>query len=510
MTYTATTSGDTRRHIRGSGLLLFGHVLQRAINFIGQVLIIRYLSQTDYGAFAYALTIVAFGTVIVSLGLGKTAGRFIPIFHEQGDYNRLFGTIFIVASGVIILGLCLILLVRGLQGLINPFVSDQQIVTLLLILVVLAPVQAITNVLVRIFAAFATPRAIFFRYILGPSLKLSVVLLLVLGGNDVAFVASGFVYVGTITIVVYAGILLRILRRQGLLEHLNPRDVRLPVREILRFAPTLFTTDLMHAVMPVLAVVVVEYFHGVGEIALLRAVQPVAQVNLMVFSSLAVLFMPLVARMMVRHDLEGINNLYWRSASWMAIMSFPIFLLSFSLATPLTELLFGPRYEGSAVILGLLSFGFYFGVAIGPNREALEAFGRVRYILVVEIIMLVAYLGLNLLLIPNYGALGAAIATCVSMVGLNILKQLGLRLGASISLCPLPLLKLYIMIFLISVSLLLFQQLTSSSIYLGLLLVAAAFLIVLRLNRELLHVQQTFPELLRIPMVGWVLGERRA
>src|SRR5919198_1404902 len=44
----------TDQHLRGSVLLLFGRVVALGLNFLIQILIVRYLSKSDYGAFAYA------------------------------------------------------------------------------------------------------------------------------------------------------------------------------------------------------------------------------------------------------------------------------------------------------------------------------------------------------------------------------------------------------------------------------------------------------------------------
>ena len=62
---------ETTRQIRGSSLLLTGRMLSMAINFVVQILIVRNLSETEYGAFAYALSIVAFGQTIITFGLDR-------------------------------------------------------------------------------------------------------------------------------------------------------------------------------------------------------------------------------------------------------------------------------------------------------------------------------------------------------------------------------------------------------------------------------------------------------
>ncbi len=68
---------------------------------------------------------------------------------------------------------------------------------MLLILIVLAPIQALDDVLMNGFAVFSNPRAIFFRrYVLNPVLRLAVVGLLIFGERDVEFLAVGYVVTG--------------------------------------------------------------------------------------------------------------------------------------------------------------------------------------------------------------------------------------------------------------------------------------------------------------------------
>ena len=104
------SKGGTRRQLRGSTLLLTGQVFSRGANFATQILIVRYLSQADYGAFAYALSIVTLATSLTIFGLDRAVTRYVSIYHEQRDYNRMFGTLVMVFGTIISLGLAIVLL----------------------------------------------------------------------------------------------------------------------------------------------------------------------------------------------------------------------------------------------------------------------------------------------------------------------------------------------------------------------------------------------------------------
>ena len=49
-----------RKQIRGSSLLMAGKFISVGLNFASQVLIVRYLTKSDYGAWAYTFAIVGF------------------------------------------------------------------------------------------------------------------------------------------------------------------------------------------------------------------------------------------------------------------------------------------------------------------------------------------------------------------------------------------------------------------------------------------------------------------
>ena len=74
---------DTVGQIRGSSLLLFGRLISIAITFATQVLIVRHLSTTAFGAFALAYSIAGVAQVAITLGLHRGATRFVSMYDEQ-------------------------------------------------------------------------------------------------------------------------------------------------------------------------------------------------------------------------------------------------------------------------------------------------------------------------------------------------------------------------------------------------------------------------------------------
>jgi O-antigen/teichoic acid export membrane protein len=496
-----------RGQIRGSSLLLLGRLLSRGTNFAVQIITVRYLSVGDFGAFAYALSIAHIAQTIATCGLDRAVTRFVPQYQERAEHDKLFGTLVMVTSVILSLGLAAALCLHVIAATSGSLLDDATAQAVLLILIFLVPLQALDDLIVGLFAVFAKPKAIFFRrHVLAPGLKLLVVLLLVFSGSTVLFLAAGYLMASVIGIAVYAVLLLRLMRAQGLLARWPGRRLQVPWREVLAFTFPLLMSDLVLAVMSSSAVLFLEHFRGLDAVAAYRAQQPVAAANQMVMASFATLFTPAASRLLARDDRDGVNDLYWTTAMWIAVLTFPIVALTCSLAGPTTRLLLGDRYADSAVLLTVLAGGYYFNAALGFNGLTLKIFGKLRYVVGISVVTMAVSLGANLLLVPPYGAFGAAVATCIALVAHNILKQAGLRLGTGIDLFQWRYLRGYLVILTGLIGLWMLHAVTDVPYYLSPATAALVSWVVFRCNRHLLDLEHTFPELRRIPFLRRVLG----
>ncbi len=145
---------------------------------------------------------------------------------------------------------------------------------------------------------------------MAPGLQLAVVILLIVGQTNVFFLASGYVIAGVLGILFYIVLLLQTFKQQGLFQHFVLRTIQIPVREIFSFSLPLVMSSLVHVLRGALVIMFLEHFHATSEVANFRAVMPVGELNMLVYQSFTVLFMPAAARMFARQEWSGINDLY--------------------------------------------------------------------------------------------------------------------------------------------------------------------------------------------------------
>lgn len=495
------SQGEQARQLRGSSLLLTGRVLALGINFVVQIVIIRYLSKADYGAFAYALSIVALVQAAIQLGLDRGLTRYVPIYDERNDEGRLFGVITFVVGVVTALGILVVVGVIVFRSLIEgSLVQDEGAIAMLVILIALAPIDALDNLLIGLLAAFDQTSAIFLRrYVAAPLFRLGVVLLLVVNEGSVEFLAIGYVAAGAIGLGVFGTHLVNLLRRRRVASDQRGSSFRYPIAELLTFSLPLLTTDLVFMALSASDVIMLDFFGSAEDVASLRAVVPMAKMSQIVLASFGILYVPFAARLFARGDTAGIERRYWQTATWVVVLTFPILVTTVLFANELTGTLLGEAYAESATILVILALGYSINAFFGYNGMTLNVFRAITFIVVANIFAVVANIGLNLALIPTWGPIGAAVGTTGTFLIHNLLKQWGLVRKAGIRGFGRRTGFLYLTVAMFVVLAIVTGLVFEVPFALRVVVVAASTWVVLWIARDILSVNDTFPMVARLP-----------
>jgi len=500
-------SGEIARdQIRGSSLLLAGNVISLGITFLPHLVLVRYLTPEAFGHLGYALSLVAVGKTY-ALGFNEALSRFVPIYHTRQENAKVLGSILVVFVTTLLISL---LLITGFAVASGPILAlltkGREPAGLLLILMFLVPLEACDLLIINLFACFARTREIFWgRFIIPPLLRVIVITVVVLQHSKIAILAYGYLVAELITVVVFGGLIVRELRRQKLL--LNLRYVTLPIHEIFSFSVPLMASNVIGIIGSSIPVLVLGYFHPMTTVAYYRVVLPAAVLCSMIPSNFMPLYLPSASRLFAKRDISGINHLFWETSLWMSALAFPIFLATFCFARPLTILLYGLRYAQSAPILAILSIGYFVNVIFAFNTVTLKVLGKIRPMVVLNIVTPLIIVLFNLVLIPHYGAVGAAIATAAGLIAQSLVRQLILwRVSEGLSLFEKRFASFFFVLSATAVSLYIFQLFASIPIYVGLMLALTFSVLVFWLVRKHLKIANTFPEVHRIPFIGRLLA----
>jgi O-antigen/teichoic acid export membrane protein len=142
----------------------------------------------------------------------------------------------------------------------------------------------------------------------------------------------------------------------------------------------------------------------------------------------------------------------------------------------------------------------------GFNSVTLKVMGKIRLMVMLNIFTPIIMVVLNLLLIPHFGAMGAAVATTAGLVLQCLFRQLALWLGCGINFFEMRYAAFFLLLGGCALGLYFIQFVAPSNVYFGIIMASAASVLVLSIVKEQLEIADTFPEILRLPLLGRLLA----
>jgi O-antigen/teichoic acid export membrane protein len=129
---------------------------------------------------------------------------------------------------------------------------------------------------------------------------------------------------------------------------------------------------------------------------------------------------PKFAELHARNDMQALAATAHRATLLMTVFAAPVFLIL--LAAPgYIMSVFGSDFSAGATTLQILSVGQFINVVAGSVGVLLVMSGHERDFRNVQIIVAIVVLTLNVMLIPRYGDVGAALAAASALIVQNVL-----------------------------------------------------------------------------------------
>jgi O-antigen/teichoic acid export membrane protein len=411
-------AGQARRVAGGAMIALAGGGLSIVLTTAYQLVIARRLGSSGFGLFVLALAVSSFLAESCDLGLDYGVLRFGGIAHGARDAARFRAVIVRALSWTLAAGLVAGALLAMGGGLVGRIFGKPELAPVLVPLALAVPCTGGAEV--GRAALRAMGRAL-------PSVAsdsmLAPLLRLVTGSWAVAVTpsprAAAIAYAGTEAVVLTVTLLLvwRALPRGGRAE---------PVPGLFRFS------------LPMSLNRVILYTNNQTEVVVLGILAPAATLGIFgvakrlsmiigaLLTSVTVLFNPMVADLHHRGRIEELDRLFKTSTRWLFTLGWPVCLAEVLFAPAIVRL-FGKGFASGAVALVILALGQLVNVGTGTVSNLLAMAGRARLTLANSIAFLALSLALDLVLIPRYGLIGAAVANATAIAAVNLLRLWQIR-----------------------------------------------------------------------------------
>jgi O-antigen/teichoic acid export membrane protein len=137
-------------------------------------------------------------------------------------------------------------------------------------------------------------------------------------------------------------------------------------------------------------------------------------------------YAPLVARYTLENNHAGLQDSYTKLSRWISILAVPVVAIIVLCQAQLLWLV-NPSFDGGASFLWLLLIGPLLACATGLSGNILVMTGHHVWNLSNSALLLVTLVGLNLVLIPRHGMVGASLATMVAISCMSLLQIVEVR-----------------------------------------------------------------------------------
>ncbi len=376
-----------------------GNIVSAVLSFVFSIALARLLQPVDFGIFSFVTTVAGFFIVFTDLGTSSTVGRFVAHYiggKEAGKAKAVFR---------LLLGYRTLLAGATGAGLafLHPVVAGLFGKPELGMYVLAAGAVVVASSLLDFFYSSVLSlkqfRSLFALRVVERGCRLLFATGLVLLGFGVAGAIGGLVLASAAGVAVGAA---AIVRSPAFRVRVQP----LERRKLIRFG----LWSLLHSVL------IIAY--SLVDALLLSALRPVVEVGFFSISfnwaQVITYFVPVSAVALFPYFSEGegerSGSLFATSIRYTILITLPLALLVSAFSPSIIRLFYGIAYLEAVPVLSLLSL-----VAIPITISSIFTYyfigiGKPRIPAITIATVFVAAVGLNLILIPLMGVMGAAIA----------------------------------------------------------------------------------------------------
>jgi len=404
---------------KGGSVVFAGSLFAYGVRFLIGILMARYLGAEQFGLYNLTLSTVTIAVGLAGLGLDPALVRYVSVFLKRRDTARIWGTIQ-VGLGLtmitsIIFGIGLYILA---PFIVDELFKDPRLVPLLRLGSLIIPITILGSMLAATTQGFSKMHfTSIAQDITEPIVKL---ILLVVVAITIGLNSASALMVYILCLVVVAAILLYFLNRLfDLRRPLN--SAKRNARQMLGFSIPIYGTRLIKTFRGNIQTILLGSFQAVSSVGVFTVAARVNTVGEMFHSSIVTTSAPIVSGLYDQGEKEQLTRFYQTTTKWTFSVNLPLFLILQLFPGALLSI-FGKEYVGGALALSILAWGSLVDAGTGICGVIIDMTGRTGLKLVNVILAFIFSVGLNFLLIPHWGLIGAAVASTSANIIVNLLR----------------------------------------------------------------------------------------
>lgn len=405
---------------KGGGIITIGRLYAYANRFVITLLLARLLGAEQYGVYSLALSVAAITSTVSMLGLDDAVMRYVAIYSSRRDESGLWGALQVSLGTSLLLGVMLGAALFLLADIISVnLFHEPQLTPLIRLISIVIPFLTLSEMLM-----FATRGFKKMEYsVIAENfvqLTLRLVLIVVLGmiglNPYLAVIVFGISDIAASIVLVFF-----LNKEFPLRRPLN--TARRDTREIYNFALPFWVSDLINTFRGHFQTILLGSLTTVTSAGIFAVVNKVNLLGHMSYRSIQTSSQPIIAELQSNGEWEQVGRLYKTISRWALTLNIPLILIMMLFPKQLLGMFGSSFTEGSSALM-ILALAELAIVITGMSGPIIDMTGHNKLKMVNSVTQVIISLGMNILLIPRWGLLGAALAALISIAFINFLRMI--------------------------------------------------------------------------------------
>lgn len=413
---------DLKLVAKSSIIVFIGLFLSKILIYIYRIIIARYFGPEAYGLFSLAVMIIGWFITISSFGLINGLLRFIPQYRGKKEFEKIksiirFSSIILFFSSII----STTLLFFSSNFIALTIFHNPNLIIFLKMFSFLIPLLIFSNLLLAVLIAFEEISwQSFIVNVLQNVLKvIFIILFIILGFKTNAIIFSYFLGITSMFIVAYLVCrykFSKVFQRDNLEKKLKLETHK---KFISYSWPIMFSGTIAN-MFSWIDSFSIGYFRTTFEVGYYNAAVPIVLLLGFAPELFMQLFFPLINKEFSRKNMKVIKELSQQVGKWIFLLNLPLFLIMVLFPGAIINFLFGESYLIAENALRILALGSFISNTFYLSSNLMSMLGKSRIVLANVIVTMVINIFLNIILVPKYGIVGAAISTSISWIILSM------------------------------------------------------------------------------------------
>lgn len=404
--------------VTGAGIAGVGDMVGNAVYYLTSIIITRTIGAELYGLYTLGNAIAAVSGLISRLGLDYGTLRFVSFYKGKSDNQRVKGTIISASRFVFVASILVGASIFSLSGFLEKSIFKKSGLGLAIqILIMTVPLANMIILWLNTLLSFQKIKyAVCIEKLFQPFVKLLFVVVLFLCGLEFRGVLFA-----TLASVVMAFTMACYYVKSKLPQSVWELPPKYENKQLVKFSFPVYLENILNHIILSLDIFILGSLGSAAEVGVFGVLVRLTMLIIFILTSFSVIFAPMISEVYGTKEFGRLERLYKTETRWVFTLTLPIFLGLMLFPEEILNI-WGEPFKIGAGALVVMGIARFVDAGVGSAGFIIMMMGKPHINLINSALVIILKVILSIILIPEYGLIGAAVSYGICVAALSLLR----------------------------------------------------------------------------------------